>query len=140
MRFKNTPGATAAAEIYKAARREFKYALRKAKNDSWRNFVKNQSSVKDFAHMCKNLGETPIAMGLVKSRDGVQTENPEDAANVVMDTFFPGSVDKAIKDAPRPELEKNFYRQSSPTSVVLSTKVDQEYKGIFSRVKISTAI
>ena len=79
-------------------KKRVKKALRKSKCASWREFISNQSNIKNFARMCKNIGRSQNTLGLVKSRDGTQANNPEESVNIVMDTFFPGSTDKAGKE------------------------------------------
>ena len=70
----------------------YQKTVSKAKQSSWRNFISDVDGIHAMArvnYILKNLGNTKMALGLVKKHDGSLAENKEESLVTMMQVHFP---------------------------------------------------
>ena len=76
----------------KAARRSYKYAIRRAKRDSFRELVRDTTSVHAMAKLNKILDRKESnSLGLITKADGTTTVSTGETLQVMTQEHFPGS-------------------------------------------------
>jgi ribonuclease HI len=85
-------------EKQRIARTAYNKAICRAKESSWREFIKEIDSLPDMAKVNKimrSTGGPAVELGLVKKQDGSLTESKQEALNEMLGEHFPGSGPQA---------------------------------------------
>ena len=96
------------SDNYKQIRREYQRLVNKHKREAWREFCTKSEEVGQIAKVIRNLrdGAAP-EVGLIKDQDGVYATEPGQAIRTLLQTHFPGSLDK-------PGVPGASYRRNAP--------------------------
>jgi hypothetical protein len=80
-------------EAYKNARNEYKYAIRKAQDDSWKKFCESCEGVPETSRMHKILSkDATLQVGVLKTTTGELISDDEAILNHLIASHFPGST------------------------------------------------
>ena len=76
---------------YVTLRREYKNAIKKAKNEGWKNFTSNIKFPSEVSKLIKSFNNSKNnALGLLKNQEGDYCDNPKESLNILLNKFFPG--------------------------------------------------
>ena len=111
---------------FRALKKEFKQAVRAAKQESWRKFVSTTKSPKEIAKLRKILqGQERNTVGLMKRSDGTFSSEPEETIKMLLSEHFPESKDVQPADD-LTGLPVTIYRPEDNTTPTFTiTKVRQ---------------
>lgn len=86
---------------YKIGLREFKYIVRKAKRQSWRNFCESLENTNETARLRKILVKEPIIPNYIRKEDGTWADSCQETLDTLMSVHFPGSQPASDKPTKR---------------------------------------
>ena len=69
---------------YTSLRREYKKAIKTAKNEGWKKFTSEIKFPSDVSKLIKSFNNSKNnALGLLKKKDGDYSDNPEESLNIL---------------------------------------------------------
>ena len=78
-------------DSYITLRREYKNAIKKAKNDGWKEFTSNIKYPSEVSKLIKSFNNNKNnSLGLLKNQEGDYCDNPKESLNTLLNNFFPG--------------------------------------------------
>ena len=80
-------------ELYRGKRNQYKYMIRRAKLDSWNNYLAKAESTKELSIINKIIYKNENRkLGLLKNPQGHCSGNPLDSIKLLLENHFPGSI------------------------------------------------
>ena len=115
---------------YKQTQKEFKMAVKQAKNEAWTFFCDSLQDVKSLSKLSRSLtSDKSGVIGMMATPDGV-TKNGSEVLKVLMDCHFPGSTctPTASDSTDDPTFSRNFVQHANYLSFITNKKVKESFK------------
>ena len=124
---------------YRRALTEYSNEIRISKRRSWVQMCESIEKTPVVSRLQKTLAKDhTVELGNLKRHEGIYTSGPRDTLNLMMETHFPGSIEKA--DSAISDLVEICSTQTSSWSARTENTVSDVADEIFTRTRVESAM